>query len=363
MENPSESARDASLSSRLLSRLQSYSGPPVVVMEVCGTHTVAVARMGLRSLLPPGIGLISGPGCPVCVTPTGTFDEAIYLTSECDVTLATYGDALRVPGSQTTLAEAKTRGGDVRVVYSAMDALEIARRESGRTVVFLGLGFETTSPTVASTIKTARSGGIENFSVLSAHKALLPAMEALAQDPEIAVGAFLCPGHASMVLGAKAYRSLAEEYRIPCVVAGFEDNDILAALLRILDQTKRGEAQVDNAYPRAVTFAGNPGALRVLDEVFVRMAARWRGLGTVPLSGYELAEPFAAYDARRRFLGDRSFPDREPEGCCCADVLKGKVAPADCPLFATRCTPATPVGACMVSSEGACGARYRFREA
>jgi hydrogenase expression/formation protein HypD len=363
MENPSESARDVTLSSRLLSRLQAYSGPPVVVMEVCGTHTVAVARMGLRSLLPSGVQLISGPGCPVCVTPSGTLDEAVYLAAERNVILATYGDAIRVPGSRASLGEVKTRGADVRVVYSALDALEIARREPGREVVFLGLGFETTSPTVAATVKAARQSDVRNFSVLSAHKALLPALDALVKDPEIAVGAFLCPGHATMVLGAKAYRALAEEYGIPCVVAGFEHNDVLVALLRILDQVKRGDARVENAYPRAVTLEGNPGALRALDQIFERVDARWRGLGTLPLSGYDLAESYAAHDARRRFLGDRDFPDQEPEGCRCADVLRGKVAPSECPLFGNRCTPSAPVGACMVSSEGACGAQYRYREA
>jgi hydrogenase expression/formation protein HypD len=289
-------------------------------------------------------------------------DEAISLAVEHGVTLATYGDALRVPGSHATLAEARSRGADVRVVYSAMDALELARREPTREVAFLGLGFETTSPTVAATVQSAQTAGIRNFSVLSAHKALLPAMEALVQDPEVAVGGFLCPGHASMVLGAKAFRSLAEEYGIPCVVAGFEDNDILAALLRILGQMERGEARVENAYPRAVVADGNLRALQILDEVFVPVTTRWRGLGLLPRSGYELADRYSAHDARRRFLAGLSFPDREPDGCRCADVLRGKIGPEECTLFGSRCTPDTPVGACMVSSEGACGARYRYRE-
>ncbi len=363
MTRPADASRDPALSSRLLERVRRYAGPPVTVMEVCGTHTVAIARLGLRSLLPPGVRLLSGPGCPVCVTPAALFDEAIHLTAEQGLTLATYGDAVRVPGSSTTLAEARTRGADVRVVYSALDALEAARREPERQVVFLGLGFETTAPTVACAISAAQGRGIGNFSVLSAHKVLLPAMEALLRDSEVAIGAFLCPGHASMVLGAKAYRPLAEEYRVPCVVAGFEPNDVLVGLVRILDQVERGEARVENAYPRAVTEEGNRAAREALDQVFTRVDSAWRGLGTLPGSGYELAPAYAAHDARRRFLAGRVFPGGEPAGCRCAEVLRGVVGPEQCPLFGGRCTPEAPVGACMVSSEGACGAHYRYREA
>lgn len=363
MNNPAEIARDPALASRLLERLRRYAGPPVGVMEVCGTHTVAIARLGLRSLLPQGVRLLSGPGCPVCVTPARVFDEAVALAGDDGVILATYGDAVRVPGSEATLGEARSRGAAVRVVYSALDALELARREPEREVVFLGLGFETTAPTVAWAVKAARAEGRTNFSVLSAHKALLPAMEALLRDPEVAIGAFLCPGHATMVLGAQAYAPLAEEYRVPCVVAGFEPNDVLLGLVRVLDQVERGEARVENAYPRAVGNAPNRAALGVLDDVFVRVDSSWRGLGELPGSGYELAQPYAAHDARHRFLSGRSFPGREPEGCRCAQVLRGVLEPRDCPLFGGRCTPEAPVGACMVSSEGACGAHYRYRGA
>ncbi|MEW6487180.1 MAG: hydrogenase formation protein HypD [Thermodesulfobacteriota bacterium] len=362
MNNPAEAARDPELASRLLERLHRYAGPPVGVMEVCGTHTVAIARLGLRSLLPDGVRLHSGPGCPVCVTPARVFDEALALAQD-GVTLATYGDAVRVPGSADTLGEARSRGAAVRVVYSALDALELARREPEREVAFLGLGFETTAPTVAWAVKAAREEGRSNFSVLSAHKALLPAMEALLRDPEVAIGAFLCPGHATMVLGAQAYAPLAEEYRVPCVVAGFEPNDVLVGLVRVLDQVERGEARVENVYPRAVDDAPNRAALGVLDDVFVRVGSAWRGLGELPGSGYELAEAYGQHDARRRFLAGRSFPGREPEGCRCAQVLRGVLEPRECPLFGGRCTPEHPVGACMVSSEGACGAHHRYREA
>lgn len=363
MPHPAEAARDPEVARRLLAQIRAYAGPPVKVMEVCGTHTVAIARLGLRQLLPPRVTLLSGPGCPVCVTPVGAFDEAIHLVRDQGVTLATYGDALRVPGSRGTLADARAEGGDVRVVYCALDALELARREPGRRVVLLGLGFETTSPTVADTLARAAAERRENFSVLSAHKALLPAMETLLSDEEIGVGAFLCPGHASMVLGTQGFRSLAETYGTPCVVAGFEPNDVLLGLLRILRQCEAGAARVENAYPRAVASEGNPAARALLLRVFRRVDADWRGLGRLAGSGYEPAEAFAAHDARRIYLGGESRQGEEPRGCRCADVLRGRIEPGECPLFARPCAPDSPVGACMVSSEGACGAHYRYRGA
>ncbi len=361
MSSP-DPARDGDLTAGLLERVRAYAGPPVAVMEVCGTHTVAIARLGLRSLLPAAVRLLSGPGCPVCVTPVAAFDEAIHLALEQGCIVASFGDAVRVPGSATTLAEAKARGGDVRVVYSVADALEIAAAGPGRQVVFFGLGFETTAPTVAWAVKSARDRGLANFSVLSAHKALLPAMVALLRDAEVQVGAFLCPGHASMVLGANVYRSLVEEFHVPCVIAGFEPNDVLLGLLGILGQVATGEARVENAYPRAVALAGNRVALDLLAEVFEPVDSQWRGLGELPRSGYDLAPAYAEFDARRRFLDGSRFEAEEPPGCRCADVLRGVLAPPQCPLFAGRCTPKAPVGACMVSSEGACGAHYRYRE-
>lgn len=358
MTRPSEPA--PSRAGELLARIRAYRGPGVSLMEVCGTHTVAIARLGLKPLLPDGVRLLSGPGCPVCVTPTGLFDEALRLAGEGKL-IATYGDALRVPGSHGTLAGARAAGARVHPVYSALDALELARTHPGDEVVFLGLGFETTSPTVAHAVKTAQKRGIANFSVLSAHKALMPAMLALLADPQMRIGAFLCPGHASMVLGSDAYRPIVENYKIPCVVAGFEPEDVLLGILGILRQAERGQAAVENAYPRAVTGRGNPAALAMLDEVFTLCDSQWRGLGELPGSGYELREAFAAHDARRRFLGGATAVGREPPGCRCADILRGRLEPMDCPLFATACTAENPVGACMVSSEGACGAHYRYR--
>jgi hydrogenase expression/formation protein HypD len=329
-------------------------------MEVCGTHTVAIARLGLRPLLPEGVRLLSGPGCPVCVTPTHVFDEAIGL-AEKGLIVATYGDALRVPGSRKTLAEARAEGGRVVPVYSATDALELARGNPRDEVVFLGLGFETTSPTVAHAVLTARRQGLKNFSVLSAHKALLPAMEALLADPEMEIGAFLCPGHATMVLGADVFKPLCAAHQVPCVVAGFEPDDVLLGLLKILGQAERGVAFVENAYPRAVTAEGNPAAKEKLGAVFTLCDSNWRGLGELPGSGYELREEFTPYDARKKFLDGVQIESREPAGCRCADVLRGRIEPAQCPLFGKACTSENPVGACMVSSEGACGAHYRYR--
>lgn len=334
-----------------------------MVMEVCGTHTVAVARMGLKPLLPKGVKLISGPGCPVCVTPVEVFDRAIWLAAERGVTLATFGDGLRVPGSTSNLMKARAGGAKVLPVYSPVDALEHARKNPAEEVVFLGLGFETTSPAVAHVIKRAKLKGIGNFSVLSAHKALMPAMEILASDPEMKVSAFLCPGHASMVLGTRAYEPLCARFKVPCVVTGFEPGDVLLGMIRILKQLETGRAEVENTYPRAVTPEGNPQALAAIAEVFEVKDTRWRGLGLLPGSGYALRDGYSAYDAERKFPADRDFEGREPAGCMCAQVLRGRVEPADCPLFATACTPDNPVGACMVSGEGACGAHYRYRGA
>lgn len=361
MAPSSDFFRDRELAEKLLGRIRSYDGPPVSVMEVCGTHTVAIARMGLRDLLPPTVTLLSGPGCPVCVTPVKAFDEALWLAEKEGVILATYGDALRVPGTSKNLAAAKAEGCAVAPVYSATDALALARKNPGREVVFLGLGFETTSPTVAHSLTVAKKEGLKNFSVLSAHKALMPAMEALLLDPAVKIGAFLCPGHASMVLGSDAYLPVAEKFRVPCVVAGFEPVDVLAGLVMILAQAKEGRAVVENGYPRAVSAKGNLPAKELLRSAFTLVDAGWRGLGVLPLSGYEPAEEYSGFDARKKFLSGIEIASKEPAGCRCAEVLRGIIPPAECPLFGVACTPESPVGACMVSSEGACGAHYRYR--
>jgi hydrogenase expression/formation protein HypD len=357
MNSPHSSAPEAA---KLLELIQKYSGPKIAIMEVCGTHTVAIARMGLRGLLPDNVRLISGPGCPVCVTPVGVFDEAIRLVRE-GVILTTYGDALRVPGTHTTLERVRAEGGEITPVYSVTDALKVARDNPEREVVFLGLGFETTSPSAAHAILTAKKRGLTNFSVLSAHKALMPAMQALLADPLMEIGAFLCPGHASMVIGSDAYLDIARTHKIPCAVAGFQPEQVLLGMLYILRQIERGEAKVENAYPGVVTPEGNRAAMALLKKVFVLADSRWRGLGELPNSGYMLAPEFEAFDTRKKLLDGQELVGEEPAGCKCAEVLRGRMGAQECPLFAKVCTPEAPVGACMVSSEGACGAHYRYR--
>ncbi|MBN1444072.1 MAG: hydrogenase formation protein HypD [Planctomycetes bacterium] len=329
------------------------------LMEVCGTHTVSLFRSGVRSLLPAGVRLISGPGCPVCVTSQGYIDAACALASRPEVTICTYGDMIRVPGRQGSLAEQRARGARVLVVYSARDALRHAEANRDRQVVFLAVGFETTAPATALTVLEARSRGLENFSVLSAHKLVVPAMLALLSADDVRVDGFLCPGHVSVVIGSEAYRPVAERHRRACVVAGFEPEQMLLGILRLLEQLARGEADVENVYSAAVSPGGNPQALAVLDRVFEPADAVWRAMGTIPASGLELRESYRPLDARFRFdleLGE----DYDPPGCRCGEVIQGKVEPEECALFGTECTPARPVGPCMVSSEGTCAAWHKY---
>jgi hydrogenase expression/formation protein HypD len=333
----------------------------VRLMEVCGTHTMSIARAGLKSLLPEGLKLVSGPGCPVCVTPTGTIDAACELARRDDVVITTFGDMMRVPGSRTTLEGVKAAGADVRVVYSPLKSMEIAAATPGRTVVFLGVGFETTAPAIARLIQAAAQAGTANMAVLPANKLIPPALRVIASDPELRVDGFLLPGHVSVIIGAEPYRFLADEFRRPSVITGFEPEDVLEATAMILEQMLLGNAEVQNQYKRVVHPEGNPEARRRLDEVFRTADASWRGFGVIPGSGLVVRDAFARWDAVRRF--DIRIAPEEPEtGCLCGDVLKGKVNPRDCPLFGTRCTPASAVGPCMVSSEGACAASFRFEQ-
>jgi hydrogenase expression/formation protein HypD len=332
---------------------------PVTFMEVCGSHTMAISRSGIRSLLPERVRLVSGPGCPVCVTPISNIDHAIALAGRPDVTLATFGDLIRVPGSASSLERERAAGADVRVVYSTLDALALARREPGRQVIFLGVGFETTAPTVAAALLEADATGLTNFFVLSDHKVMPPPMRALMEAPDVNVRGFLCPGHVSAVIGANAYRFLADEYGASCVVAGFEPLDILQAVLLLMKQAAQGRAEVENAYGRAVTAEGNVAAQAVLARAFTPAEAEWRGFGVIPASGLRIRSEFEHLDAARRF--DVSIPQgRDHPACRCPDVLRGVVTPPECPLFARTCTPADPVGACMVSTEGTCAAYYRY---
>ncbi len=343
-----------------MQRLAAEIGRPLTFMEVCGTHTMAAFRSGLRALLPPGVRLLSGPGCPVCVTPNRLIDKAIAISRRPGVVLAAFGDMIRVPGSEDSLERARAEGADIRVVYSAADALDLARALPERSVVFLGIGFETTTPGTAWTVLEAARAGISNFSVLAMHKTIPEAMALLLEDGEVGIDGFLCPGHVSVIIGSRPYEFICRNYHIPCVVAGFEPADMLEAMRMLLEQVRAGRAEVEIQYRRCVHPEGNAAARAAVERVFEPCDAEWRGLGIIPASGLRIRPEFREFDAEFRFPDLELPPPREPAGCICGAVLKGVRTPPDCPLFARACTPTTPVGACMVSSEGACAAYYRF---
>jgi hydrogenase expression/formation protein HypD len=355
----SQALSDPMLGSRLVAAIRAEAAalPPVSIMEVCGTHTVAIRRAGIPGLLPPSVRLVSGPGCPVCVTPNSTLDRAIALAAIPGVTVATFGDMLRVPGTRDSLAQARARGADVRVVYSPLDAVRWAREHPERKVIFLGVGFETTAPTAAAALLAGRE--VPNFYLFSAHKLVPPALAALFARPDFAVDGLLLPGHVSVVIGAGAYRGLSLERRVPCVVAGFEPADVLLAILMLLRQMRRRACEVEIEYRMAVSDAGNRHAQELISKVFTPVASAWRGLGEIPGSGLAIRPEFAEKDAGRVF--PLAVPESvEAAGCLCGQVLVGAVRPPECPLFGTACDPAHPVGPCMVSSEGTCAAYHRY---
>ena len=352
--------RDPRLARELAERIAAESTKPARFMELCGTHTMAVARHGLGRMLPATVELVSGPGCPVCVTSALEIDRAIKLASYPEVTVATFGDLVRVPGSRGSLARQRAQGARVEVVYSPLDALQLAQAHPERQVAFLGIGFETTAPTVACALISARQQGVENFSVLSMHKLLPPAMEALLSGDDLGLSGFLCPGHVTTVIGTQAYQHVVDKYRLPCVVSGFEPADILASLLLLVRQVESGQPAVEIPYARAVSPQGNPQAQALMEQVFTPVDSQWRGLGTIPLSGLAPSPEFAQYDAAARF--DLTVPPaREHPGCRCGEVLRGLIRPPQCPLFAQACTPTAPVGPCMVSQEGTCAAWYKYK--
>lgn len=352
--------RDPGPAPALVGRILSCGdGPPARLMEVCGTHTMAIARHGIRPLIAPRVTLISGPGCPVCVTPDGYIDAAIALGRENGTIIATFGDMLKVPGSASSLEKERGTGADVRVVYSPLDAVEIAAGNPGREVVFLGVGFETTAPAIGGAIRSAALRGVRNFSVLSSVRTIPGAMDALASDPGVRIQGFLCPAHVSTIIGASAYRPLVETRRIPCVVAGFEPLDILYGIRLLLAQLAEGRAEVENEYARVATEGGNRKAQELIGEVFTPCDIGWRGIGVIPGTGLRIADRYADHDAQRKF--GLTVPESgKPTPCRCGDVLKGMIAPTDCPLFGTACTPDDPVGPCMVSSEGTCAAYFKY---
>ncbi len=356
-----EEYRDPALSQHLVRQIKSLSHKPVRLMEVCGTHTMAVFRHGIRTLLPDNISLLSGPGCPVCVTAQGDIDAFVALARRNDVTLATFGDLMRVPGSGSSLQRESAEGADVRVVYSAMDAVQLARQEKQRQIVFLGVGFETTAPTIAASILAARQMNLPNFAVYCAHKTVPVALSALMDNPEVQIDGFLLPGHVSVIIGLDAYRPFFERYGTPCVVAGFEPVDILRGVLELATMIENSAPGLGNAYPRAVTGPGNVQARQVMDQVFEPCDTNWRGLGVIPGSGLRIRSELGSYDAVQRFgLQVKDRP--EPKGCACGQILSGTKIPPQCALFRKLCTPMSPVGPCMVSSEGTCAAYYRYSE-
>ncbi|MBL0712953.1 MAG: hydrogenase formation protein HypD [Desulfosarcina sp.] len=354
-----EEYRDPNISRQLIAAIHKTSRQSIQLMEVCGTHTTSIFRHGIRDVLPPTIKLLSGPGCPVCVTSQREIDTFIAYARQEDTIVATFGDLLRVPGTRSSLQKEKAEGKDIRVVYSAFDAVKMAAGQRDKRVVFLGVGFETTAPTIAASILAAREMKLDNFHVVSAHKTVPNALEALMDNDDVKVSGFLLPGHVSVILGLAAYRPFFDRHRIPCVVAGFEPADILEAVRRLVEQVESGRPQLDNAYPRVVSDAGNRKARSVLDQVFEPVDAVWRGIGVIPGSGLAIRESLALFDAVRQMPVD--VPEaREPAGCACGEILTGVKTPPECRLYRQACTPENPVGPCMVSSEGTCAAYYRY---
>lgn len=351
--------RDSALVKPLVAELHKVVKKPVRLMEVCGTHTMAIFRNGVRSILPEGMEIVSGPGCPVCVTSASHMDAFIAMTEIPGVRVAIFGDLFRVPGTNGSLANASSRGAKVDVVYSPMDSLELARKNPDDLVVFLGVGFETTTPGIAATILAAQREGIDNFCVFSTHKVIPGPLEILMQDPELKINALLCPGHVSTIIGASAYQPFVDKFGLACVVAGFEPADLLNGLILLARQIADDAPKVENIYPRAVNWEGNKRALAMVDEVFESQDMEWRGLGVLPDSGLAIKEKYRDFDAQKRL--DIDIPHaEEAKGCLCGQILKGQTIPPKCPLFDTRCTPASPVGPCMVSSEGTCAAYHKY---
>ena len=332
----------------------------IKLMEVCGTHTMAIAKAGIKKLLPDNIRIISGPGCPVCVTSESDIARAVEISRLPGVIMTTFGDMMRVPGSSGSLEETKRSGSDVRIVYSCLDALRVAGDNPGKKVVFMGVGFETTSPTVAATILEAKRKKIRNFFVLSNFKVIFPALEAIARAEKLRINGFICPGHVSVITGSAPYEKIARRYKIPCVITGFDTIDVLKGIERLIRQRKNGEHAVEIEYKRAVKRDGNKHARRILDSVFEAKDSEWRGLGIIKKSGLKLKKEYRGFDAEREFRVKIPKAPKRP-GCICGEVLQGAKAPADCRLFGKACTPDRPVGPCMVSSEGTCAAHYKYQ--
>ncbi|EKQ56756.1 MULTISPECIES: hydrogenase formation protein HypD [unclassified Clostridium] len=339
--------------------MQNITNEKINIMEVCGTHTMAIFRYGIRDILPDNIRIISGPGCPVCVTPQSYIDTALELTSNKDVIIATFGDMIKVPGRKSSLLRRKAEGADIRIVYSPMDVLTIAQDTPLKKIVFLSVGFETTTPITALTVMEARQKEIKNLFFFTAHKIVPPVMKVLVEDEEINIDGFLLPGHVSAVIGKKPYEFLSSEHNISGVITGFEPLDILKGLNTLINMINTKDYNIINEYKRIVRDSGNSKALLYINKVFKVIESTWRGIGVIPNSGYKFKKEYEEFDALKYFNVD--YKDYDCSfGCRCGDILKGKITPFECPLFKTNCTPENPVGSCMVSTEGTCAAYYKY---
>ncbi|MGQ9455571.1 MAG: hydrogenase formation protein HypD [Armatimonadota bacterium] len=357
----SDEYRDSELVQELARRIGRYAGVEAKIMEVCGTHTMSAARFGLSSLLPDTIQLISGPGCPVCVTDQRDIDAFLAIGQVPNVILASFGDMLRVPGSGSSLERLRAEGVDVRVVYSPVDAVDIARGKPDHEIVFFGVGFETTMPATAATVRVAYEEGIKNFFVYCCHKTMPRALRALLSMGQVEISGLLLPGHVTTIIGARAYDFIPQEFGVACAVAGFEPVDMLLGIESILEQITQCAPRVCNSYSRAVRNNPNEAAMEMISDVFVECDSVWRGIGTIAGSGMGISDKYAQLDAKRRFadiIG--SVKSSVDSGCKCGEVLRGVIRPAECSFFGKKCTPVSPIGPCMVSSEGACAAAYRY---
>jgi len=353
--------RDPELGKKLLERIHRQSTRPVKLMEFCGGHTVAIFKHGIRQLLPTTIEMLSGPGCPVCVTATADLDKAIAMARLPDVIVTSFGDMLRVPGSYSSLQKAKAEGGDIRIVYSTQDALAIARDNTNKSVIFIGIGFETTAPTIAASILQAEQENINNYYVLSLHKLCPPIMKALLDREEINLDGIIAPGHVSSIIGAYPYQFIPGDYNIACAISGFEPLDILLCIDMLVNQIESGDYKVEIAYRRGVKPEGNKQAVQLMETVFEVGDANWRGIGAVPASGLKIRSRYEQFDAESKFDVDPG-PAHEPKGCICGSILRGVSTPLECKLFRNSCTPEHPVGPCMVSDEGSCATYYHYGE-
>ncbi|MFB0528095.1 MAG: hydrogenase formation protein HypD [bacterium] len=351
--------RDRTIAERIVKKIKGFDSFKANLMEVCGTHTMVIFKQGLKGMLPRNVNLLSGPGCPVCVTSQEDIDKAIELAEDKKVIITTFGDMVRVPGTNSSLEKEKGNGADVKIIYSPSEALRIARENPAKKVVFLAIGFETTSPLIAASLLDAQKEKIDNFYIFSSHKLIPPAMEALLKSKEVRIDGFICPGHVTVTIGSNAYDFIAQKYNVPCVIGGFEPLDVLQSIYMLLKQIKEKRAEVEIEYFRAVHPQGNRIAQELIYEVFELADVRWRGLGIIPKSGLRLKKEFYDYDAEREF-GPKVKRSKENPDCACGEVLRGVKKPTQCKLYKRICTPEKPYGPCMVSSEGTCAAYYKY---